>query len=1347
MKTTKILCCLLLLFLILSASSNCAGQGSSCDNAIHVSVSSNQNESQFNFVAGDELWLVYAPDVSVAEFYFSPGNLSSLLNIESVDVFAGNDCAQLYMEWSHHFLNPDSSGFSTSFHFSLQDNDGHYYIKIKKQQSASSGFVMRISDGGMLGGCVSSCPNLIKNGDFSTFNSVCVTNSNVNMCPDPFNHSCICGWAASHGTPNYNSTLNNAVMGCTSGSGEGIYQKMPTQVVQGRNYLLTYDYQNSGSAYGYSYQLHTKLMNGNINAGINCFESLPGVGWDIPNTPVVQSMNWRTVHRCFTANADYSTLLIYPETNSANTSWVTIDNVSLEELDAPMTNKDIYCNGPVLLCPPCPSVNPAVHYLWSTGETTSCISVAPLVTTSYTLTVSVIENNFTICSYVLPVTVFVHNPGPVSMITSNVTCSTPSVQTYCFSSAQSNAYTYTVNPPNAISVNGNCVTVNWTNIPSSCATIDVVASNNYCSTNASFQVCLPCQGNPNILTFCDQTASAVLNNPLYATYITGGNIFKVPPGSWASIHGTFTVDVPFVFDHSDVRLNKDAKIVVGNASAFEVVNQSWLHSCDGINMWDGIYTDDVSAHVYIHDSNNLIEDAKNAVVSSNGGKFTINSTTFNNNYIGIKINQFNGVHAGKVYGCTFTGTGLLLSPYSNYCMLSYPYCGIVMDHVNQIQIGEPLQYSSYGRNIFLNLFCGINANCTNMHVYTSEFHNMLRPPSFCNASDGIGIYALGHPAVGYRINVGNTSTSEKCLFDHCVIGISENKRCYGNILSNSFTHCETGVMNLMCSKNKNLVKGNSFEDFKRGIYFYNALNNLQYGLEIYENQFNAGMNSFNPATYGKEAIYVTNAISGSTNLWVVGNLINYSQTGVFARNIWEPCQIRSNTINFDILPQQAQALGPHHGIQCENDNGLEIDNNYIRWRNQPSAPVGFVNFMNGISINYSSNTTAISGGIFDNRIGPYPAVNTGNTYGLGTGINISSDCIGLALYCNKIARCEEGITFRAARLGPQGYLDQQQQWFSNGNTFSYTPASGAPFRIGGSVIQTVDWAYASPVENPSPFQGGSIISHAAGSSFYNCQPPAPADDVKRDGEYGNLIDEPSPLSNPDFSGYEEKLRYAAEEKFFASVQRDSSLIEIGTPDDFAYSELYADLASSNISAIQDIKLDLDSMDFSSALQKLIFLEDSNLMEQNKKLCMHVYLETIANGMELDSANAALLEPVSNLHPIIGGEAIFWACAMLDKSVNNNLPPLRKGNIVQAEWKENVPVYFPNPAKDILYIKYEIDRPFMLNIADVSGRGVLQRELNQNYAQIEIGNLNEGIYTVNFTDGNKLLYSGKLNISR
>ena len=1328
--------------------------GDSCGTAIVTSLTTNP-DGDYHAFTGGVVWLRWNPDTADAEFLFLPDSISATTNIEGIEMYSGTGCASLVMVWAGSYSDEDSSASNTAISLRLAQSGNPWFVKVMQTAGGSSGFRLKVTNPETSGGCIPACPDLIANGSFSLFSPGCILGSLFTACPDPFNRGCICGWGATHGSPNYSPVTMYPVMGAIrmggSDFGEGIFQQLQSPVSAGNTYLLSFDYQNSGGVSGYSYNLNVKLTNSTFSGG-TCFSAVPNNGWDIPNTPVPAVPAFTTIHRCFTSNSNYSTIRFYPTTGSLSAEWVSVDNVSLEVLDAPIPDVTINCGETAALCPPCPGGSPLIHYLWSTGETTACISVSPVATTGYTLTVSVVENGNTLCSVNVPVTVNVIAPGPVTMTSgSTQVCKLNTTEDYCFDSPGAMGFGFSIAPPNAFTLHGNCISVNWTNIPSGCATMNVAAITGPCTQIETFSFCLPCQGNPAILTFCDATASAILNDPVYAPYISGGNIFTVPPGLWASFHGTFTVDVPFVFNKSDIRFGPDARIKVSNSQYLEVVNKCHLHSCDGVSMWDGIYTDDPSSLVYIHDGNNLVEDAKNAVVSNNGGIFEINSTTFNNNYIGIQVNGFNGIHQGTVWGCTFAGTGTLLNPYAGYCSLDYPLCGIQINNVDYIRIGEPLLYNTYGRNIFHHLLCGISSNFSNLDVYTSEFNNMLYPNPQCDLSQGCGIYTKGMNGGSYKVNVGNVSPSEQCFFDHCRTGILEQYNCSGDIQYNTFTHCETGIQNNFSTLKHNMVKGNAFEDFKRGIYFYNAINQLQYGLEIYENRFNASMNTFNPLTYGKEAINVSNAVSSSTNLWVTGNEINYSRVGIFIRNVWEPCQVTSNTINFDILPADALVMGRHHGIECENDNGLEVNNNFIRWRNQHADPTGFVDFMNGISINYSSNTTAISGGISENKIGPYPAANTGQTYGMGSGINISSNCLGLSLYCNKMTRCEEGVTFKNAWIGDQGYYDHNQNWYSNGNTFAFTPSHGGNYRVGGTVANTIYWPNINALEDPTPFEAGTVFPSPTTFSFTHCQPPEPGNDLRREANYGTLVNKGKMEFTPDFAEDKSQLKNMTGEKFYAYVNPDSAILHLSEFNDSVYASLFSESGISEEVKFLKIKTVADSMKYSNALQSLLLIVDSTLMERNRKIAMQVYLETFAAGGNLDPERAALLEPIAGMNPVLGGEAVFWACAMLDREVNNDLPPSRMSGENQSTGisKGYDIRMFPNPARDVIHISYGTAADLCVAVSDVTGKTVLEMKLENNSRQVEVNTslLEAGMYQLKVLHGRTLVYTDRLIIIR
>jgi|GEM_PF-1599618 len=1327
---------MILLLLLLNACSiqHALSQGNEvCNGAIQVSVSQSGNDAVYNFAGSGVLWMKFIPDSVRTDFEYTPDSLSPGTNIEAIEIYEGSDCASMTLQETKIYDNSDSSKSNQHINLSFLDSGENYFLKIFQSPGANSGFRLALDVPDISGGCLPPSCDLITNGSFSVYNATCVHDHNLNpLCPDPFNGNCICGWQASHGTPNFYPMNFNPVMGVINVNGvnwgEGVYQVLQTPVISGRSYLLTFDYQNGLGAGGYNYRLHADLTNAAFGGG-TCFNLLPPPGWAIPGGTFVATSLFTNVKRCFTANANYNEIWFYPTTTSTTTEWVSIDNVKLIPLDAPMPDQTIYCGESVTLCPPCINPDISIGYSWSTGETTPCITVAPTATTVYTLTIAVYFHGIQLCSYAQNVTVNVLSIGSVALQSGSTSLCTLGPETYTFHCNGASNFNYSVTPPNAFTVSNNSVTVNWTNIPATCATLQVEATAGnppVCTSTSTFQVCVGCPGSPGFLTLCNRTASSVLSDPLFAPYING-NTITIPSGSWVSVNGIFTVDVPIAFNNSDIRFAKDAKAEVLASAVFEIQNQSHLHSCDGMNMWDGIFAEDPSARIYIH-GNNLIEDAKNAVVSLNCGDIEINSTTFRNDFIGIKLADCNAAHTGKIYGNIFTGTGALLNPYSNYCPgNNYPACGIAISNVNKLQVGEPAMYAAFGRNNFQSIVCGIYSHNSTVDIYTCEFNNLI---ASCTLQAGTGIAVQNNSMSSERINVGDATASQKCIFNYCRIGISERWNCYGNIIGNSFSHCERGISNINSFKNNNLVKGNTFEDFKRGIYFFNATNNLQYGLEIHENLFNNAMSSFNYATYGKHAIYVENPVSASTNLWITGNVINYSQVGIFVRNVWEPCQIRDNTINFDILPQDALNTGTHHGIECENDNGLEITSNYIRWRNQPAAPSGFIDFMNGISINFSSSTTAISGGITENKIGPYPAVNSGTTYGMGSGINISSYCQGLSLYCNKITRCEEGVTLHNVSLNQQGYMDIQQHWYSNGNTFAYTPGQGGSYRISGTVLNQVEWAYINGLEDPFPYLSAIVNPHPTAYSFYQCLPPAPPDEEQRDDLFGELIS-PATTINPDYSGYEDRLDYIGKEKFYSSVVNDSSLISLGTTDDQEYEQLFTALENSNISKLQEAKIFLDSLNFTEAALKLNMLVDSNLYEHNKKEVMLVYLQTIAIDSSIDSAHEAILLPISNQHPIIGGEAVFWACAMLDKEVVNELPPLRKaGESGSFSFSDDSSIsVYPNPAKNILYVKHKPCLNLTVQIEDAAGNQLMKKNLNteNEIEPVDISLLTTGSY--------------------
>jgi hypothetical protein len=1242
-----------------------------CFDAYNISVS-DSNGLDYSFVNGNDLWFSFVADSQNYSFDFKTNIDSVPIGIESIIFYSGNSCSNLTLIKEFNYESPDSidilKGFTLNFH--CDSINSNYFFKIIP--TSIGGGISGVSNS------VNSKMNYMNSSASVPCGNLCsyVGNGNFHFanCAGGQNafDGCVNCWKWSHGSPEWYSPAQEfAILGAVYYNtpqvqdyfGEGVYEQIPV-LSQSLNYLLTFRYSTLRNASG-NYELRASLVN-SANAFALNGGCLNNINFDCIPTPLPEQRFtfaspgavWTKKLVCFTPNRnDYEFLWFYPYSGSINIGqWVGVDDVTIEPLDRPLTNQTINCGESATLCVPCPSVNSEVQYLWSTGETTSCITVTPIATTTYNLSVSVVSGGNTICGpFILPVTVTVNGTtGNISMISGNTNLCTHSTQTYCFSSANAAAFTYSVLPSSAassITPNGNCVSIVWNNIPfPSGASIHVISTNgssNLCDQTADFPVYLSCPGSPSVLTFCSRTASSVLADATLSSYVVG-NTFTVPSGDWVSISGTFLIDVDFTFNNSDVRFADGAIVHVNAGKTFEVTNQSHLHSCDGVNTWGGIRVNSATAKVYIHDSppnTNLIEEAEIALLSTNGGDFELNSTIFRNNHIGIWVSSFSSTHPGQVYGCTFEGTGLMLAPHNiGSCSGDdYPIYGIYLADINYLQIGDASQFVTYGRNVFKNLKFGISALRSSFDVYASRFQNIA--PASCGNS-GVGILAQGilNSPSSFRLRVGGSVSNEECYFEDCFTGIREQYNYYGNILNNHFTNCTNGVMDRLSLNLPNLIQNNIFEQVRNGIYCWQVRSNNYPALQILENLFNTSMNSYNPLTYAKHSIHVENLLSSQSGLLIEGNVVSYSRVGIFVRNVFEPCNIISNTINFQIPLSQVNLLNTQHGIQCENDGGLGVRFNHIYWLNN-QRPTGYIGLTNGISINFSSTvTTSSTGDITGNVIGS----TLGTSFGPGSGINISSNCSGLSLFCNYMNRCGQGITFNNATMIDQGTFSNPN-WYSWGNTFNVTPfPGGAPWKVNGANISPFMYAYIPVSETPIP-NGTSLMTpiQAIGHTNNFCATPSPGPlALSRNLEFNQLIDYDSSHINQNYLSYANQIQYRTKESFYSRVRMDSTYISLGDTSDSLYQIIFDSLYNSNIKDLYDAKLLADSNDFEAAVSILNSISTSNGFEYNKKSVLQIYLQTLYSDSLLDSTQTIVISEIANQHPIVGGEAVFWARAIL-----------------------------------------------------------------------------------------------------
>ena len=167
------------------------------------------------------------------------------------------------------------------------------------------------------------------------------------------------------------------------------------------------------------------------------------------------------------------------------------------------------------------------------------------------------------------------------------------------------------------------------------------------------------------------------------------------------INGIFTVNHNITIQNNcivylgeDENTGENARINIADGYTL-TINNSTLMAC--YNMWDGIYIESPNSALIVND-NSVIQDAKNAVVSKNGGVFHIDNAIFQHNRNNLSVYHYwdGAIHPGTIENTTFTG-GNLLVPYIGEPTIT----GILTNEIYNFTIGD--------NNSFDNMNYGIRA--------------------------------------------------------------------------------------------------------------------------------------------------------------------------------------------------------------------------------------------------------------------------------------------------------------------------------------------------------------------------------------------------------------------------------------------------------------------------------------------------------------------------------------------------------------------------------------------------------------------------------------------------------------
>jgi Subtilase family/Secretion system C-terminal sorting domain len=165
----------------------------------------------------------------------------------------------------------------------------------------------------------------------------------------------------------------------------------------------------------------------------------------------------------------------------------------------------------------------------------------------------------------------------------------------------------------------------------------------------------------------------------------------------------------------------------------------------------------------------------------------------------------------------------------------------------------------------------------------------------------------------------------------------------------------------------------------------------------------------------------------------------------------------------------------------------------------------------------------------------------------------------------------------------------------------------------------------------------------------------------------------------------------------------------------------------------------------------------NVFEKNEVIINRIYLNTVAIGKyDLDKEQRSIVSLMAEKCPIYAGSAVFRARALAALFSNERYEDkiLCKGEIVIdtkplskiLHNEETSIAIYPNPTQGILSIDIpkltKVDR---LVIKEVSGRIIHQSEINSNSFQIDLKNINNGIYYCEFLFNQKPISTNKIVI--
>ncbi|HKR04822.1 MAG TPA: T9SS type A sorting domain-containing protein [Bacteroidia bacterium] len=768
-----------------------------------------------------------------------------------------------------------------------------------------------------------------------------------------------------------------------------------------------------------------------------------------------------------------------------------------------------------------------------------------------------------------------------------------------------------------------------------------------------------------------------------------------------------------IINGADIRMSPGVSITVSPNAFLTIQNASTLSACG--DMWRGIINDGGTVSITSGSSVNDAIEALSNDATNNPAEFHLTDATFDHNYTSVVLR--NGDYGtSSIEGSTFNCSGGYIgkAPFANYLTLTH----IHVENVVNFKIGNAAGGAS-AVNYINNAYIGIAGYTSDFDVENNHFDF---PPMPYQIVKHKAIYCSGSLPTVYSntVNIGG-SVSQKNIFNNWYYSVYA---LYMRTVNASFNDFADNEKSCYVNRTRSITLfENNFERCTRGIDCYD---NEQSTININFNHFNEFI-PYDLNDYGYEAIRVE-GIYFSLNpvVTITNNQIYNNQIGIHLRYV-DGATVSTNYYQTDM--PNTDITDYHYGIWNEYANGSRIGDNIIQRNGNTSGQVQQF-FMRGIAVDNSRNCR----------------LNSNLIQYMGSGIRLLGGLKGTELHCNSMKFGYTGTYFDLATLTIQGTAPNDA-W----DNFWYL--NTALLKCEGTYTQTIDWYnrgtdFNSNDFSPKDFTLGLIQTYP--NKNPTCTPPAPPDDDKRDEVFGDILN-----NGANYQDYTEENLYFDKQNFYSEATENSSLLNLGTPEDLTYQNKYDQIDQTNVALFYEVQDLVQQGNTSLAASRNLLITPENAIETNTKTVNSIYFDKFIGTIEdLSQYDIVVLENIANQLSIAGGEAVYRARAMLRIDVHETIgySPYRKSNTEESkQMSSEIPFgkFQPLPAKNL--ITYTLTNPqeniLKMIIYDQFGEEVMQTSIlpKQISKQIDIKSLATGVYVVTVLSDGNLMQTDKLTI--